>query len=112
MRFRNELTEPALPASVRKFEADAALAAVEAGEVAVADLAGDVSARRLDLGDLGAEVGEHHRGVRTGQHVADLEDADALERTVSHRTALASSPIISLVRYLDAIELVAGVTDR
>src|SRR5262249_23537473 len=56
----------------------------EAGEIAVAHLPGDVSARWLDLGYLGAEIREQHRRVGARQHVADLEDPDAGQRRCGH----------------------------
>ena len=91
MRIRDEFAEPLLARLRPQVETDALLVAVQAGEVAVADLAGDLAARRLDLDDLGAEVGQQHRGVRACEHDADLEDADARQRArcaFGHRTRL------------------------
>jgi hypothetical protein len=35
--------------------------------------------------DIGAEVGQHHRGVRTGPDAAELDDPDTGKRSgVSH----------------------------
>ena len=82
MGFRDKLAE-LLSAGLRpQVQADALFVPVEAGEVAVADLAGDLTARRLDLDHLGAEVGKQHRGVGAGEHDADLEYADAGQRAV------------------------------
>ena len=70
-----------------EIERDALLAAVEAREIGVvrpdamrADVARDVAFGRLDLDHLGAEIGEHQAAIRPGQHVADLDDANAGER--------------------------------
>ncbi len=38
----------------------------------------------VDAQDVGAEVGEHHRAERPGPDRADLDDADAGERTGAH----------------------------
>ena len=57
--------------------------------------------RRLDLGHLGTQIRQHERGVRSGQHGADLEDLDPLQRR-THLICAASSPITSRVRYLEA----------
>ena len=35
---------------------------------------------RLDLDDPGAEVAEHHRGVRAGQGAGEVDDQDAVQR--------------------------------
>jgi hypothetical protein len=72
-------------------EHDAALVAVDAHEVraeAVGRVAPPrrppaprlVARRRLDLDDVGAEIGEEHRGERPGQDSAGVDDPDALER--------------------------------
>ena len=37
-------------------------------------------AGRLDLDHVGAEVRQHLAGPRTGEHAAEIEDADAGER--------------------------------
>ena len=42
--------------------------------------AGQVAVGRLDLDDVGAEVGEHAGGVRAGQHPREVEDAHPVER--------------------------------
>ena len=39
-----------------------------------------VAGRRLDLEDVGSEVGQHHRAVRPGEQLAEVEDADPGER--------------------------------
>src|SRR6202000_3069931 len=79
-------------------DADAALAAVEAGEIGIPDLPRDVAAQWFDLDDLGTEIGQHHRGVWPGQNVTDLEDPDAGEwtrgrscRRSGHRTTPGSN---------------------
>ena len=54
-----------------------------------ADLAGDVALGRLDLDHLGAHVGQQQAAIRAGQHVADLDDPDAGERS-AHCSAAAS----------------------
>jgi len=38
-----------------------------------------VAVGRLDLDDIGAEVGQQHGGERPGQHAADVDDADAFQ---------------------------------
>ena len=80
MGFCDQLSERLSPLRRSQVQAHALLVAVQAGEVAVGHLPGDLAAGRLDLDDLGAEIGEHHRGVGTGQHDADLEDPDSGQR--------------------------------
>ena len=69
-------------------EHEAALVAVEAGVIAAegalgvvvgegAGEAGHLAAGRLDLDDVGAEVGEEHRAVGAGEGLGEVEDADA-----------------------------------
>jgi hypothetical protein len=71
---------------VLEVERDRALAAIDRREVlgvAVRDrwpLPHRVALGRLDLDDLGAEVGEQHAAERPGRHLAELDDAHALER--------------------------------
>ena len=91
MGLRDQRTELTAAVLRREFQTDTALTAVEAGEVAVTDLPGDVTGGRLDLGDLCPEVGQHHGGVRAGQHGADLEDLDPGERDPGLRAG-ASDP--------------------
>ena len=69
-------------------EVHAALVAVQAREVHVvlvdegrSDVAREVALDRLDLDDVGAEVGEEHPAVRSREDVPDFEDADPRERT-------------------------------
>ena len=74
-------------------EHDAALVAIDAREVAavVASFsirretapvaAAHVAGRRLDLDDVGAEVGQQHRAVRTGERLREIEHANVGERT-------------------------------
>src|SRR5689334_10072705 len=103
MGFGDKLAQLLLAALRPQVDADALLVAVQAGEVAVADLPRDLALRRLDLDDFGAEIGQQHGGVRSGEHDARFEDADAREwPAVGHRIALASSAITSRVRYFDA----------
>ena len=45
-----------------------------------ADGAVVVALRRLDLDDLGAQVGQQGRGQRPGQHAREVEDAHAVQR--------------------------------
>ena len=64
-------------------EHDALLVAVERAEKADAEpgqLARLVAARRLDLDDFGAQVGEDHSARRSHDHVREFDDADAVER--------------------------------
>ena len=71
----------------REVDAQAALVAVD-GHVRGALVLGldlhraplRVAARRLDLEDVGTEVGQHHRAVRPGEQLAEVEDADPGER--------------------------------
>ena len=90
-------------------EDDPALVAVDRREVGTAAVgrvappwrapgAGLVARRRLDLDDVGAEVGEEHGGERAGQHPAEVDDPDAVERErLDHAgtvvEALARSPL-------------------
>jgi hypothetical protein len=39
----------------------------------------------FDLHDVGAEVAEHHRAVRTGEHSGEVDDLDAGEGTIRIR---------------------------
>src|SRR5712692_10203367 len=65
---------------------DAALVAIDRGEaqahavLALAEVAHVVAAAGpLDLDDVGAEVGEHHRAVGPGDDAREVEDANAVE---------------------------------
>ncbi len=66
----------------RQVDADVALAGVLLHEVrrlpvdARRGEAGQVARRWLDLDDVGAEVGEHPRAVRPGQHAREVEDTN------------------------------------
>ena len=76
-------------ASFRRFEVDdgAALPAVDGVEAGTleADSPGHLTRRitagRLDLDDVGAEVREEHRAVRTRHDLRDVEHPKAVERT-------------------------------
>ena len=39
-----------------------------------------LAAGRLDLDDVGAEVGEQHRAVRPGERLREVDDPHTLER--------------------------------
>ena len=60
-----------------------------------ADGATDVTFGRFDLDDLGAHVGQHQAAVRTGQHVAHLDDADAREWRAHARLFANASTTVS-----------------
>src|SRR5215210_2674213 len=90
MGFRDELGQLLLAGFRPQIHTDALLVSVQACEVTVADLTGDLAVRRLYLDHLGAEVGEQHRGVRTGEHDADLEYADARQWSCFHRALIRS----------------------
>ena len=68
-------------------DADVALAGVLLHEVrrqpvdTRAGVARQVTVRRLELDDLGAEVRQHPRAVRAGEDAREVEDADACEWT-------------------------------
>ena len=72
-------------ASGRRFEVedDAAFAAVDGDERgavradARAHLPRGIPFRRLDLDDVGAQIGQLHRAERAGHDLAEVEDADA-----------------------------------
>ena len=49
--------------------------------------AGQVAGRGLDLEDVGSEIGQQHRGVRAGEGVGEIDDADAGERATAHSAA-------------------------
>ena len=75
--------EDLLRRGLAQIEHEVALVAIEAEErrvLAVAlgpEVAAVVADERLDLDDVGAEVAEQRRAVRTGQHGRHVEDADA-----------------------------------
>lgn len=101
MRAPNDPSECFATFVAAEVENDALLASIEAREIRVVrtypmgtDAARDIACRRLDLDDLGAEVGEHQAAIRARQHVADLDDADAFQRT-AHDSALASDATTS-----------------
>ena len=66
----------------RQVDGDRPLAAVEVGEVgahaaaAGADRADEVAGQRFDLDDVGALVGEHHRGERARHVARQIDDAE------------------------------------
>ena len=49
------------------------------------EVAGEVAVGRLDLHDVGAEVGEQQRAVGPGDHRGEVDDAHAVERESGHR---------------------------
>src|ERR1700726_1961863 len=102
--LRDQLTETLLSRIGIQIEGDAGLVAVEACEVAGSHPAGDLAPARLDLGDLGAEVGQQHGRVRTGQHGTDLEDPYPRQRSGVGRqgNSAASEAITSRVRRFEA----------
>ena len=55
-----------------------------------AQMTGDVTGRRLDLDDVGAEVGEQERRVRTRDDTREVDHPDALEGQLLHRSSTAS----------------------
>ena len=46
-------------------------------------LADHVSLGRLHLDDVRAEIGEDHRAVRAGEHLGEIDDPHAGERSAS-----------------------------
>ena len=91
-------------------EHDGALVAVAVGETAAVEPfvvlgqerrgeAGQLALRRLDLDDVGPEVGQHHRRVRPGCGMGHVDDADADQRSagparlVAHRRNVAAPRI-------------------
>ena len=79
----------------RQVDRDRALAGVLLAEVRalrpLPELPRHVALRRLDLDHVGAEVGEQPAGVRAGEHPAQVEHLDALERCC-HQRSLPVSP--------------------
>ena len=49
--------------------------------------------RRLDLDHPGAQVPEHHRGVRAGERPGQVEHGDVRQRSVGHRPRLSTQVI-------------------
>jgi hypothetical protein len=83
---------------------DAPLVAVDGGEVGAQAVGGRtpvrrspgtrlVAAGRLDLDDVGAEVGQEHGGERSGEDAAAVDDADPVERERS-RGVVRHGPLI------------------
>src|SRR5262249_14455018 len=54
-----------------------------------------VAPRRLDLDHVRAEVAQEHRAERPGEILAEVEDADAFQRTGHHMTPAARRAAIS-----------------
>ena len=52
--------------------------------------AGQVTGRRLHLDDVGAEVGEHPRAVRPGEHTREVEDTNAVQGPATDRRYVSS----------------------
>jgi len=87
VRGLRQLSEDLLTLLALQIDRDAALVAIEAGEVAALAVderleePGEVAAARmLDLDDFRAEIGELHPAERTRHVVPDLDDARASER--------------------------------
>ena len=53
---------------------------------------GVTSPRVLDLDDLGPEIGEQHRAIRTGEHPRQVEHSDAVEKPHRARGLIAAGP--------------------
>ena len=83
-----------------EIEHERALVAVEVGELAgqltalgaAAERAQQIAARRLDLDDLGAVVGEEQRRGRADHHRGQIDDANAGQRTAAH--GMTSTPFV------------------
>src|SRR5208283_4072831 len=63
----------------RKIDGDAAFALVPAEE-AETEMAKRIALEAFDLDDLGAELREYHRAVRTRDVAGEVEHGDAVER--------------------------------
>ena len=90
-------------------DGDRLLVAVDRGEVAaerpqlVVGMVGPDDARvvaveRLDLDDLRALVGQQHGAERAGQHLREIDDADAIESAGRHVGPRASGPLMIMTR--------------
>jgi hypothetical protein len=101
VRLIAERVEPPPPGRVVEIKRDAALVRVaeQVRERAVRrdDATGErrgepprIPARRLDLDDVGAQVGEHPASERSAQ-VGEIEDAEMLERRRRHRHVVPGS---------------------
>jgi len=87
----DHLDQDVLGLLVLEVQHDPFLVAVEADEVAAEvlvhlpgkrpELAGIVPVGRLDVDDLGPEVGEDHRRRGGGQHVTQVNDSDTFQRS-------------------------------
>src|SRR3546814_19247878 len=84
IRRSAQFVELRLPGRALQIDDDAALVAVEAGEIGIvlademrARLAGDIAGRGLDLVHLGPKLGWHQPALGACQQVADTEDAGA-----------------------------------
>ena len=97
-RQRLDLRPVGLVAEVGDHPGLAPVAAVEIGgrdallpfDEGRTPVAGVVAVRRLDLDDLGAEVGQHLPGPGTGEDAREFEDAEAGERGCHLVTFLAA----------------------
>ena len=65
-----------------------------------------VAARRLDLDDLGAEVGQDHSAGRAHHHVGELDDADAGQRQARCRSVRS---LMVVLRSVSGQSTAAGV---
>ena len=94
-------------------ELDAALAAIVGDEVRAvlpaAEAAERIALRRLDLDDLGAEIGQHQARERRRDHRAQLDDAHALEN-VGHRQGYSAAWICTPAYSLSESGCSAGST--
>ncbi len=92
-------------------EHDAALVAIDAGEISAvvaafaiggmrSEASAHVAAGRLDLDNVGAEVRQQHRAIGTGQRLRQIEDANIRQRSgaCAHRLAQWERRLISTVR--------------
>jgi len=75
-----------------------------------------IAGGRLDLGDVGAEVAEHHRAVRAGERLREVQDTDGgqwkwrrIGHSVDYRRSLIFKPKSASFRIHAAIGALAGL---